>query len=76
VGLGACDHGVGDGAVGAVGVRVDGECAVVTIDASGVVEEEVDVLGFGLIGFVGDLRGGLVDVDEGAIELGKAHRHA
>ena len=59
-----------------VRVHVGGERAVVLLRAERAVEQRVDREGVRLAGLVGHLGRGLVDVDEAAVGLGEAHRHA
>ena len=59
-----------------VGVHVGRKHPVVAFGAQGIVEQGVDVRGVGNARFVGELRGGLVHVDERAVQVGEAHGHA
>jgi hypothetical protein len=56
-------------------MHIGGEGTIIALGADRLVQKCIDRKGVGLAGLVGHLRHGLIDIDHGAVQGCKAHRH-
>ncbi len=74
--LARCHHRAGFARGSHVRVRVDGERTIIALGTERSVQQRIDRVWIGLARLICHLRSRLVDVDQGTVQIYKAHRHA